>query len=376
MVLQLTDKGPGGGGIRRVVELHGEILTGAGLDLRRLRLLGPGAASTEAALPVRPGWGARPSAQEAEAFRAALVGADVIHLHLGFHALAPWHVEIAAQVAPVLAFLHDVSPFRDQLGVGTSAGGWKSLPEGVMARLRAGTRRALWQMLIHRAAFLVAPSAYLARLAVTAGAVPGRVLHLPHPLAARAAPAMPLGSDPVLLYAGRLSPEKGVFLLAETLARIGTPGARLIVLGAGPAEKRMKQQVARLGLDQRVAFLGQIPPDTVPDHLGRARAVLHPSLVAEGLGLAGIEAMQAGRPVAGFGLGGTSDWLIDGRTGLVAPPGDVRALAAAADRLLCLDGLAEALGASAHDHVSERFSHETVARGLLAMTVGAIGALA
>ena len=99
--------------------------------------------------------------------------------------------------------------------------------------------------------------------------------------------------------------------------------------------------------------------------MSNARVLAHPSLIPEGFGLVGIEAMQLGRPVVGFGLGGSADWLIVGKTGLVAARRDAASLAAALDNVLTDGILADRLGAAGRLLASEMYSAELVADELM-----------
>jgi glycosyltransferase involved in cell wall biosynthesis len=157
---------------------------------------------------------------------------------------------------------------------------------------------------------------------------------------------------------GRLERRKGVDLAIRALS--GVPGARLEVIGEG-AERAALEALARgLGVRDRVGFRG-FAHDTRPGVAG-CHAILCASR-AEGLGVALLEAMAMGRPVVGFAVGGVPEVVEDGRTGLLARPGDLAGLVrrmtqatGAADRLA-------ALGAAARARVAERFSVDAMCAG-------------
>jgi glycogen(starch) synthase len=156
-------------------------------------------------------------------------------------------------------------------------------------------------------------------------------------LGARAVRVIPSGVDvpetvgepdepPHVLYAGRLSPEKGVLELAE--AARGLP---LVVAGDGPLRARMP------------SALGFVPHDRLLGLYDRAAVVACPSH-REGYGVVCAEAMAHSRPVVASAVGGLRDLVVDGETGILVPPGDVPALRAALERLLADRGLRERLG--------------------------------
>src|ERR1051326_1137 len=127
--------------------------------------------------------------------------------------------------------------------------------------------------------------------------------------------------DPVLLLIGRLEPQKGHTLMLQAMPAIlrQFPNARLLCLGDGALRSELEQQIASLGISQSVRMLGYQP--NVPDWLALADVVVLPSFF-EGLPLVAIEALAAGKPVAATAVEGTPEVVMDGRTGLLAPPGD------------------------------------------------------
>jgi glycosyltransferase involved in cell wall biosynthesis len=147
-------------------------------------------------------------------------------------------------------------------------------------------------------------------------------------------------NPPEVLYAGRLSPEKGVLELVEA-AR----GMKLVVAGDGSLRARVP------------GALGFVAPDELARLYARAAVVSCPSR-REGFGIACLEAMAHGVPVVASGVGGLLDLVVDGETGLVVPPGDVRALRAALERLLGDPELRRRMGEAARRRARERFSWE------------------
>jgi GalNAc-alpha-(1->4)-GalNAc-alpha-(1->3)-diNAcBac-PP-undecaprenol alpha-1,4-N-acetyl-D-galactosaminyltransferase len=141
-------------------------------------------------------------------------------------------------------------------------------------------------------------------------------------------------SDHVLAAMGRLVEQKGFDLLLEAFARVAGqhPDWSLKILGKGPLEARLKTQMEKLRLNERVHFLGEVT-DPFPVLCG-ADLFVFPSRF-EGFGLALAEAMACGLPVVSFDCpSGPGDIIRHDVDGLLVPPEDIGALAAALDRLM------------------------------------------
>ena len=204
---------------------------------------------------------------------------------------------------------------------------------------------ALARRVLRGARLVIAASSALAESAVELGAHDVRVIpsgvELPDAVGDEAAP-------PEVLYAGRLSPEKGVLELVEA-AR----GMNLVVAGDGPLRRRVP------------GARGFVPHDELQRLYARAAVVACPSR-REGFGVACLEAMAHARPVVATNAGGLRDLVVDGETGLVVPPRDAAALRAALERLLGDRELRRRLGTAARDRARERFSWPAVTEATVA----------
>ena len=163
---------------------------------------------------------------------------------------------------------------------------------------------------------------------------------------------------PEVLYAGRLSPEKGVLELVEA-----ANGLNLVVAGDGPLRRRVPDA------------LGFVPPDELQRLYARAAVVACPSR-REGFGVACLEAMAHARPVVATDVGGLRDLVVDGETGLVVPPRDPAALRQALVRLLGDSDLRRRLGGAGRVRAQELFSWHAVTEMTLAAYSEAIGPMA
>jgi glycogen synthase len=161
-----------------------------------------------------------------------------------------------------------------------------------------------------------------------------------------ARPPAPLPDRPVALFVGAMERYKNVDGLAEAWRRVAArvPDARLVVVGRGSRPQPV-QRLAR-ELPDRVEHLAELSPEDVARRLDEATVLVLPSW-PEGLGRVVIEAFARGRGVVATNAGGIPDVVTDGVDGLLVPPGDTDALAAALERVLTEPGLAERLGTAA-----------------------------
>jgi glycosyltransferase involved in cell wall biosynthesis len=178
-------------------------------------------------------------------------------------------------------------------------------------------------------------------------------------------------ATPCLLVAANLVRRKGVDVLLAAVAALD-PRSRAVlwVAGDGPERAALEAVAARLGLAERVRFLGR--RSDVPDLLEACDVFVLPSR-HEGLGVAALEAMARGRPVVASAVGGLAEIVVPEQTGLLVPPEDSAALAAALERLIADLGLAQRFGAAGAKRVQEHFlaeqmvsAYETLYREILA----------
>jgi glycosyltransferase involved in cell wall biosynthesis len=208
-------------------------------------------------------------------------------------------------------------------------------------------RRAkpLARRVLRRARLVICASNALADSARELGAREVRVIpsgvDVPEGVAEEAEP-------PEVLFAGRLSPEKGILELVEA-----ANGMTLVVAGDGPLRDRVP------------GALGFVPHHALGPLYERAAVVAVPSH-REGFGVVCAEAMAYGRPVVAGAVGGLLDLVADGETGLLVPPRDVSALREALERLIGDRELRRRMGEAARERVRLRFAWPAVTDATLA----------
>jgi glycosyltransferase involved in cell wall biosynthesis len=161
----------------------------------------------------------------------------------------------------------------------------------------------------------------------------------------------------LITVVSRLNRMKGVqyFVDAAAILAARFPDVCFLIAGDGGSKKELEEQACRLGLGHRIVFTGF--RSDVPDLLSEAAISVLPTL-SEGISNTLLESMAAGIPVIATKVGGNPEVVEDGVSGLLVPPRDSTALAAAAARLLEDEDLASRLGQAGIARVSELFSIE------------------
>lgn len=158
--------------------------------------------------------------------------------------------------------------------------------------------------------------------------------------------------DGTILFAGRLSREKGLSVLLRALAE--APGLTLKVAGDGPERAELTRSLSR-DVAARVRFLGMLPRARLLEELAISRACVVPSLGSETFGLSALEALAVARPVIASDAGGLPELVKHGVTGWVVARGDVEALAERLRWLAAHPAEARALGRTGRALVADRY---------------------
>lgn len=221
---------------------------------------------------------------------------------------------------------------------------WLGLPKRLLARVALAQLRREGKPVRPRMSHVAVVSEWMRRKGLAEGTLPEHteviyngveteLFHRPVP--------QPDQKPPItLLLAGRVSPDKGVHVAIEAVAKLAHARSQrdfcLVIAGDGPADylKELQRSVARHRITDLVCFLGRVPRERMPAIMHSSHILLLTAIYPEAFARVTLEAMAAGLAVIGTLTGGTGEILQDGVNGLTCPAQDSTALARHMGRLI------------------------------------------
>lgn len=172
------------------------------------------------------------------------------------------------------------------------------------------------------------------------------------------------GNEVLIGVASRLAPKKGVGDLIQAFPVIHGkfPNTRLVLLGDGPARAALEHEAQASGFGDQIHFTGF--RDNIPDLLSAFDIIVQPS-ISEGLSISVLEGLAAGKPMVACDIEGNREIFRTGENGLMVPPSDPSALAAAICSLIEDPQYAQKLGLAAQTDCRERFSQTRMIEQIL-----------
>ena len=374
-------------GVSTVVRDLAGGLGNRGHDVSVFHIQGPGGGVPEA--PYRRkmrGWGEyravhfpNPALRRSLAAWIRRERPEVLHGHWSFAECLGLLRDLPAAAPPLLLSLHTfeaVCPRKTHVtvagepcerlpGWGCMRTGCRSLRKRVMHDLPV---EALRSRVAGRCRGWIVHNRELGRYAAQLGLDPVHVVPLGVGLPELQRPAV---NDPVVLFAGRLRPDKGaVWFAAQVPDILGqVSAARVRIAGAGPSEEAMRREIPA-ELWDRVQFLGALDAEALSGEYSRARVTGVPSLWKENFGMVGLEALAHACPVVGSDVAGVREWLEHDVGGLKVERADAVAFTRAVTRLLTDASLATRLGQGARE-TAERLSLDAHLKAMEAIYAGA-----
>jgi glycosyltransferase involved in cell wall biosynthesis len=296
---------------------------------------------------------------------------DVVHLHNIYHQLSPSILRpVARRGIPTVMTLHDYKlacPTYQFLDDGKICEACipRRFHNAARRRCNRGSLNASVLSSVELAAHtflgaydpvdvLICPSEFMLAKMRQAEVYPDRLTHIPHFCdLSRIRPATAPGSG--VLYAGRLSFEKGVDVLLDAAALL-PDGIEVTIAGDGPDLASLRSRAEASGVADRVRFAGRLPSGELHDLMRASAVVVAPSRWYENQPMVVLEAFGCARPVVASDLGGMPELISDGVTGRLVPHDDPAALAHALTELASDPGRAHEMGVAAHRGAVDRFA--------------------
>lgn len=235
--------------------------------------------------------------------------------------------------------------------------------------------RAVAKIFLHEANELIAVSRYTAKkLSKFAEVSPAKIhiipngvdVHTFNPLADgnKIRRKYSLKNKKIILYAGRLAPEKGVYYLLKAFPIIArkVPQARLLIAGRGSLEKILHSFIKQRKLEQLITYVGYVSEHDLPNIYAAADVFVLPSIWEEGFGMTMLEAMATGKPVIATNVGGIPEIIDNQRTGILVEPRDPIRLASAIISIIKDEGFAKEIGKNARQIVEKKFEWRLIAK--------------
>jgi alpha-maltose-1-phosphate synthase len=283
------------------------------------------------------------------------VDADVVHAHTWYADMGALWISTLYRI-PLVVTLHSMEPLRpwkaDQLGSGYLLSSWieKTAVESAH-RVIAVSHKMREDILAH---FAADP----ARVVVIHNGIDPDQFKRTE---ARDALDRLGVKPPYVLFVGRITDQKGIFHLLEAAPRLPA-GVQVVLCASAPDTPEIEQRLRRAvqGRPNILWINEMVPVDVVTQLYSHAAVFACPS-VYEPFGLINLEAMACQAPVVASAVGGILEVVEDGKTGLLVPPAQPEALAAAIGRLLANPTLASDMGRAGRKRVEEKFSWASVA---------------
>jgi glycosyltransferase involved in cell wall biosynthesis len=172
------------------------------------------------------------------------------------------------------------------------------------------------------------------------------------------------GDGNFVMFAGRLNKVKGISFLVEAFSQVAKEfNTKLVIIGSGPEEHRLKSLARSLNLGNSVQFIPALNHNDLLNYLSKCSLFVLPSIF-ETMGITMLEAMASGKPVVASNIAGPNEVISHGRNGLLFERGNSIDLKSQIEEVLTNPEMRRRLGREARRTIVERFAFETTSRQL------------
>jgi len=295
--------------------------------------------------------------------------AEIAHCHNIYHQLSPSILPVLQKRGvPVVMTLHDfhlVSPaynlyaHRGRCAHAKGSKFFRVVKYRCVKNSYAASALCAFELWLHRKLKVyernidcfIAPSRFMAETIREWGFTPKRMEIIPNFVPPGTPRQFP--TAPRVLYAGRLSAEKGIGILLDTISQL--PDIQFAIAGIGPMEQEVKVFAER---HKNVRLLGFVAPEKMPEIFAECSLLIIPSLAPEVFPMVILESFAHGRPVVASRIGGIPEMVTHDKTGLLVEAGNAGEFAHAIATLLSNQLALQRMGQEAHTVASQSYSPE------------------
>lgn len=263
---------------------------------------------------------------------------DVAHLHVIYHQLSPSIIAtLKNRGVPMVMTLHDYKLICPNYSMYVREHIWEGGAfRCILDRCVKDSLLKSWvcaiESVFHRLTGIykkvdvyISPSQFLIQKFQEHAFSKG-IRHIPQPIFKKdQLPITSYNPNGHLFYSGSLTTHKGIAVLLRVMTLL--PNERLHIAGDGPEKKIFVEMAKKLGITDRILFLGHLDQTHLQKEISEAKLVLVPSIWYENMPYSLLEALSAGKIVIASKLGGISERISDGVNGFLVNPGDVKMLA-------------------------------------------------
>ena len=304
--------------------------------------------------------------------------AEIAHCHNIYHQLSPSILPVLQKRGvPVVMTLHDfhlVSPaynlyaHRGRCAHAKGSKFFRVVKYRCVKNSYAASALCAFELWLHRKLKVyernidcfIAPSRFMAETIREWGFTPKRMEIIPNFVPPGTPRQFP--TAPRVLYAGRLSAEKGIGILLDTISQL--PDIQFAIAGIGPMEQEVKVFAER---HKNVRLLGFVAPEKMPEIFAECSLLIIPSLAPEVFPMVILEASANGRPVIASNTGGILEMIQNNQNGVLVEPGNAEVCAYAIKNLISDQSALKRMGEHAYQCVKEKYSTEAHYRKIMAV---------
>lgn len=312
---------------------------------------------------------------------------DIAHLHIIYHEISPSIIDVLKnRKIPMVMTLHDYkmvctsySMLADGKPCEACSGGsyFNAIKKSCVKGSIAKSILATIEIYLHNKVLniyddvdaFISPSIFLKNKLQEMG-FKKEIIHLPNFIDIERFGQIVERMEDILensiVYFGRLSPEKGLYILLEAAKRlkIENKELKIKIIGDGPIKENLKLKVESDKLNN-IHFLGYKTGEELKDEIRKSMAIVLPSECYENNPMSVLEAFALGKPVIGSRIGGIPELVIDGFTGYTFEPNNVEDLKSKIDLLIKDKDVLCAMGKNARELVKKKFNGDVYYKGIM-----------